>query len=87
MTAPALVQKLWNYCNILRDDALSYGDSIGGAGRTGFLVSPLRLAISSLGLRPNLRFAPLRFAPSQDGRRAEPAADFSLGQPLTHTLC
>ena len=20
MTAPALVQKLWNYCNILRDD-------------------------------------------------------------------
>jgi type I restriction enzyme M protein len=26
MTAPALVQKLWNYCNILRDDGLSYGD-------------------------------------------------------------
>src|SRR5207247_635496 len=22
----ALVQKLWNYCNILRDDGLSYGD-------------------------------------------------------------
>jgi type I restriction enzyme M protein len=21
-----LVQKLWNYCNILRDDGLSYGD-------------------------------------------------------------
>jgi type I restriction enzyme M protein len=21
-----LVQKLWNYCNILRDDRLSYGD-------------------------------------------------------------
>jgi type I restriction enzyme M protein len=27
MTNPtALVQKLWNYCNILRDDGLSYGD-------------------------------------------------------------
>jgi type I restriction enzyme M protein len=26
MTALALVQKLWNYCNILRDDGLSYGD-------------------------------------------------------------
>ena len=27
MTDPkALVQKLWNYCNILRDDGLSYGD-------------------------------------------------------------
>src|SRR5260370_12761841 len=22
----AIVQKLWNYCNILRDDGLSYGD-------------------------------------------------------------
>src|SRR5437773_653414 len=26
MNAPHLVQKLWNYCNILRDDGLSYGD-------------------------------------------------------------
>lgn len=24
-----LVQKLWNYCNILRDDGLSYGDYVG----------------------------------------------------------
>jgi len=29
MTAPAaLVQKLWNYCSILRDDGLSYGDYV-----------------------------------------------------------
>ena len=26
MTSTTLVQKLWNYCNILRDDGLSYGD-------------------------------------------------------------
>ncbi|MEO5881265.1 MAG: type I restriction-modification system subunit M N-terminal domain-containing protein [Caldimonas sp.] len=26
MNASTLVQKLWNYCNILRDDGLSYGD-------------------------------------------------------------
>ena len=28
MTAPAsqIVQKLWNFCNVLRDDGLSYGD-------------------------------------------------------------
>ncbi|HEY4273619.1 MAG TPA: class I SAM-dependent DNA methyltransferase [Candidatus Udaeobacter sp.] len=26
MIADALVSKLWNYCNILRDDGLSYGD-------------------------------------------------------------
>jgi type I restriction enzyme M protein len=24
----ALVQKLWNYCNILRDDGLLYGDYV-----------------------------------------------------------
>ena len=29
MTDPkALVAKLWNYCNILRDDGLSYGDYV-----------------------------------------------------------
>ncbi len=29
MSAPSqLVQKLWNYCNILRDDGLSYGDYV-----------------------------------------------------------
>ena len=28
MTAPALVQKLWNYCHILRDDGLPYGDYV-----------------------------------------------------------
>jgi type I restriction enzyme M protein len=28
MTSSALVQKLWNYCNILRDDGMSYGDYV-----------------------------------------------------------
>lgn len=28
MTNQQLVQKLWNYCNILRDDGLSYGDYV-----------------------------------------------------------
>ncbi len=23
-----IVQKLWNYCNLLRDDGLSYGDYV-----------------------------------------------------------
>lgn len=27
-TSAQLVQKLWNYCNILRDDGLSYGDYV-----------------------------------------------------------
>ena len=29
MSSPAaLVSKLWNYCSILRDDGLSYGDYV-----------------------------------------------------------
>jgi type I restriction-modification system DNA methylase subunit len=28
MTPNTIVQKLWNYCNILRDDGLSYQDYI-----------------------------------------------------------
>ena len=28
MTAAAVVQKLWNYCNVLRDDGMSYGDYV-----------------------------------------------------------
>ena len=31
----AIVQKLWNYCNILRDDGLSYGDDPSALLRTG----------------------------------------------------
>ena len=28
MIANGIVQKLWNYCNILRDDGLSYGEYV-----------------------------------------------------------
>jgi type I restriction enzyme M protein len=28
MTSSAIVQKLWNYCNVLRDDGVSYGDYV-----------------------------------------------------------
>lgn len=27
-----IVQKLWSYCNVLRDDGLSYGDTWTGGG-------------------------------------------------------
>ena len=26
--APAVVAKLWNFCNVLRDDGVSYGDYV-----------------------------------------------------------
>ena len=28
MSPSAIVQKLWNYCNVLRDDGMSYGDYV-----------------------------------------------------------
>ncbi len=33
MAMSGIVQKLWNYCNVLRDDGMSYGDYLsGGSG-------------------------------------------------------
>jgi len=29
MSPVDIVQKLWNYCNVLRDDGMSYGDYVG----------------------------------------------------------
>jgi len=28
MNSATIVQKLWNYCNMLRDDGMSYGDYV-----------------------------------------------------------
>ena len=28
MTSTAIVQKLWNYCNVLRDDGMSYAQHL-----------------------------------------------------------
>ena len=28
MNTSIIVQKLWNYCNVLRDDGMSYGDYV-----------------------------------------------------------
>jgi len=28
MNPSSIVQKLWNYCNVLRDDGMSYGDYV-----------------------------------------------------------
>ena len=36
----ALVQKLWNYCNILRDDGLSHGDFVEHLTFLPFLKMP-----------------------------------------------
>ena len=42
MTAPQqLVQKLWNYCNILRDDGLSFLLRQGFGGQDGDYVEQL----------------------------------------------
>ena len=35
MTPAAIVSKLWNYCNVLRDDGMSYGDYPSTSLRAG----------------------------------------------------
>jgi len=35
VTSSAIVQKLWKYCNVLRDDGMSYGDDPSASLRTG----------------------------------------------------
>jgi len=35
MTLGEIVQKLWNYCNVLRNDGMSYGDYPSARLRTG----------------------------------------------------
>jgi type I restriction enzyme M protein len=47
----ALDQKLWNYCNILRDDGLSYGDYVE---QLTFLLF-LKMADEQLSLPFNFR--------------------------------
>ena len=32
MNAATLVQKLWNYCNVLRDDGMRYGGYVNNTG-------------------------------------------------------
>ena len=29
MTSAAIVQKLWNYCNVLRNEGMSYSENAG----------------------------------------------------------
>jgi hypothetical protein len=31
MNTSTVVQKLWNYCDVLRDDGMSYGDYVEAA--------------------------------------------------------
>jgi hypothetical protein len=53
----ALVQKLWNYCSILRDDGLSYGDYVEQ-------LTLGSLAPARSGLRPSAPQNPFRPPPS-----------------------
>jgi len=48
MNQSAIVQKLWNYCNVLRDDGMSYGDYPSASLRAGSeqLTFALTLALS-----------------------------------------
>jgi len=49
----AIVQKLWNYCNVLRDDGMSCGDCIGQAAYSPRALTPP--ALVALGKSQGMR--------------------------------
>jgi type I restriction enzyme M protein len=46
MNTATIVQKLWNYCNVLRDDGMSYGDYPSTSLRAGSEQLALTPALS-----------------------------------------
>jgi len=63
MNSSALVQNLWNYCNVLRDDGVSYGDYVEQ------LTYQLFLKMAD-GAQPPAVFIPGRGQPAQAHPRA-----------------
>ncbi|UUZ64756.1 type I restriction-modification system subunit M N-terminal domain-containing protein [Polaromonas sp. P1-6] len=51
MNSATIVQKLWNYCNVLRDDGMSYGDYVEQLTYLLFLRWPTS-AVSRRGVSP-----------------------------------
>jgi type I restriction enzyme M protein len=51
MSSGDIVQKLWNYCNVLRDDGMSYGDYVEAAPRQ-LLPALLSAAVPDAALPP-----------------------------------
>lgn len=82
MTNPtALVSKLWNYCSILRDDGLPYGDYVEQL--TFLLLAPFRSGFAhrfALPVSAALRL--LKMADEQSRLRGMPSAIPVTGQEL-----
>ncbi len=74
MTNPtALVSKLWNYCSILRDDGLSYGDYVEQL--TFLLLALLRSGFAQrLALPVSAALRLLKMADEQSRLRGTPSA-------------
>ena len=69
MAQNEVVQRLWNYCNVLRDDGMSYGDYVEAAP-----------ALSSLS-RPASLESPGRAFRGASARRDEHSPDVRLSPP------
>jgi hypothetical protein len=99
MTSSAIVQKLWNYCNVLRDDGMSYGDgpallmnaSAASADpllRRAFVRRARRSALRRTA-RVRLRVSPLHAPVSRRGLALSPRTAMSsagLIEQLTYLL-
>ncbi len=57
----AIVQRLWNYCNVLRDDGMSYGDYVEQLTYLLFLkMDDEQQLVRPSSIRADLRWASLR---------------------------
>jgi type I restriction-modification system DNA methylase subunit len=53
MNSAAIVQKLWNYCNVLRDDGMSYGDYVEQLTYLLFLKAADRQKVNTANRMPS----------------------------------
>jgi type I restriction enzyme M protein len=75
MNTANIVQKLWNYCNVLRGDGMSYGDYPGsGPGQ----------ADEQLTYRLFLKMADERTRPPYHQPSPVPAHCFATSRPVWH---
>src|SRR4030067_1291107 len=79
MNQSSIVQKLWNYCNVLRDDGMSYGDYVEAAlahlGNCSCVALPSAIhgGRSARGIRTSLFSTVDVSTVPEDGRRAHSA--------------
>ncbi len=59
MSPTQIIQKLWNYCNVLRDDGMSYGDYVEQLTYLLFLKMADERTTLPLSITPHMKARPI----------------------------